>query len=576
NTAPANIHWYPSSTPTAAYGTDIAKQHRDNSMRLINQDRQRRILGLSKRLNELAAARRELLLQLADLDARASATQLEHNSLYNLDAPVSTVPDEVLAAIFEAGMDRRDVSYHFGVLVSHVTQRWRNVSVGTPKLWSNIWCIAPYDESPYPEKLIDRASTFLSRARALPLDLTFKDFYDVNFSSSFLRLISDHIGHCRQLRIVDGNNEGLMRVLKCVPSQPMPFLVLIDLGFHMTYIEFQEQLFPSGCHRLATARIVNVEMHTMHFCLPAFESLTALQLTGIYIESGNDDVEYGPFRDALMALPSLRHLELNVDNFDPLSSHGRLPILLPKLKHLHVEVRGTSNLDDILCCIHAASLVALSLLTRDNDGEPVALDADTFDFPTLQRLVLTNAADTVPDLATLVAFARNFPRIEHLTFEPGMGADPSLHDINRILCSILCGADDNDGAENNAHIGPLWPKLQSFAFSTSNKDFDAPKLKGTISSCELRTILFANFCCPAGLPSGKCKFKGRSYGQLVAECCERPTSPPVSGRAGQSGALVRRTVTQMRHSSATVIWQLARADNLFGTALILLLLVSRK
>ncbi|KZP04543.1 hypothetical protein FIBSPDRAFT_968042, partial [Athelia psychrophila] len=142
--------------------------------------------------------------------------------------------------------------------------------------------------------------------------------------------------------------------------------------------------------------------------------------------------------------------------------------------------RGTSNLDDILCCIHAASLVALSLLTRDNDGEPVALDADTFDFPTLQRLVLTNAADTVPDLATLVAFARNFPRIEHLTFEPGMGADPSLHDINHILCSILCGAGDNDRAEHNAHIGPLWPKLQSFAFSTSNEDFDAPKLKGTI------------------------------------------------------------------------------------------------
>ncbi|KZP11832.1 hypothetical protein FIBSPDRAFT_175559 [Athelia psychrophila] len=322
--------------------------------------------------------------------------------------------------------------------------------------------------------LIERASTFLSRARALPLDLSFQGFRDVHFSSNFLRLISDHIGHCRQLRIVDGDNEGLTRVLKCVPSQPMPLLAAITLDCFDDAIVFHQQLFPSGVLSLTAAYISNINVQTMHFCLPAFEFLASLALPNLCIST---DVEYTLFRDALVALPSLRHLELIVDIFDALSFPGRLPILLPTIKYLLVECEGIIDFNAILCCIQAASLVALSLLVRDqSDGGSFALDAGVFDFPSLQHLVLPNLTETVLYFATLVEFARNFPHIEHLTFEPSGDVDPWLHDINRILRMLRW---DGDRLGNDAHM-QLWPKLQSIAFLTSTEDFDVPKLQSTI------------------------------------------------------------------------------------------------
>lgn len=80
-----------------------------------------------KRLDELSIARHELLRQLVDLDVQESAARREHNSLCNLGTPISRVPAEVLAMIFEEGIHAQDISYHFGVRVSHVAQYWRDV-----------------------------------------------------------------------------------------------------------------------------------------------------------------------------------------------------------------------------------------------------------------------------------------------------------------------------------------------------------------------------------------------------------------------------------------------------------------
>lgn len=85
--------------------------------------------------------------------------------------------------------------------------------------------------------------------------------------------------------------------------------------------------------RLTTARIVNIDILTLHQCLPAFESLTSLQLTGLKITVNDyglygydNDAAYGSFRGALMTLPSLRHLELFVTCF--VVYPARFPTLL--------------------------------------------------------------------------------------------------------------------------------------------------------------------------------------------------------------------------------------------------------
>src|ERR1700692_4208520 len=68
--------------------------------------------------------------------------------LSNRTAPVASVPNEILSAIFHAGclLPRSDPSFDnklweppFEILVSQVTQHWRNVAIATPGLWTQIY-----------------------------------------------------------------------------------------------------------------------------------------------------------------------------------------------------------------------------------------------------------------------------------------------------------------------------------------------------------------------------------------------------------------------------------------------------
>ncbi|KZP32208.1 hypothetical protein FIBSPDRAFT_848577, partial [Athelia psychrophila] len=120
-------------------------------------------------------------------------------------------------------------------------------------------------------------------------------------------------------------------------------------------------------------------------------------------------------------------------------------------------------LGTLLHSVTAASLVALSLSNWD-DEELLKLitHGSKPHFPSLQHLILTNIASNVRHLAAL---ARAFPDIEQLTLDPGKTA--SLLVIDLILIIFLYGADDGNVAENDVHSGPLWPKVQTIALSTS-------------------------------------------------------------------------------------------------------------
>ncbi|KZP12711.1 hypothetical protein FIBSPDRAFT_152205 [Athelia psychrophila] len=93
-------------------------------------------LSLSRRLEEISTKRRILVLQLAELDAQGKAVQQE---LHNLDSPISILPSDILAMIFEAGaLLEASAEFHFGSLASHVSQSWREIALATPRLWNKI------------------------------------------------------------------------------------------------------------------------------------------------------------------------------------------------------------------------------------------------------------------------------------------------------------------------------------------------------------------------------------------------------------------------------------------------------
>ncbi|KZP28833.1 hypothetical protein FIBSPDRAFT_927266 [Athelia psychrophila] len=268
----------------------------------------------------------------------------------------------------------------------------------------------------------------------------------------------------------------MTRILEVISPQPMPLLASIDLGSCGAKVEFEQQLFPSGVAGLTSATIYDADISTIHFCLPAFQSLTSLQLRGeLNISVDDNGLNYRSFRDALIAPPALRHLDLSIGIFTAMAS--RLPILLPSVQHLQVE--GCSEavpyryLDNLLRCIQAPYLVALSLSTWN--AEPLLRLAHTYErhFPSLQHLVLADIArDSVGDL---MMFARAFPCIQRLTFKPGFYSSTFLH---KILGGFIGG--EGDTIQNSAQSERLWPKLHSIAMSTSKEHLDVTSLNNTI------------------------------------------------------------------------------------------------
>ena len=101
-------------------------------------DKTSQYVRLLSRLEDIAAARCILATQLEELDMRARAVQVEIESLRNLDAPISILPDEVLSMIFEAGGESTPGDCMFGILVSHVTHHWRSITLSNPKVWTDI------------------------------------------------------------------------------------------------------------------------------------------------------------------------------------------------------------------------------------------------------------------------------------------------------------------------------------------------------------------------------------------------------------------------------------------------------
>src|ERR1700732_3244576 len=88
-------------------------------------------------------------IQLATLRATMANVEKQIVDMTNSLAPVSSIPNEILATIFKEVSTSDDYLRGDGphvprsklpslMLVSHVSRRFRNVGIGTPSLWTNV------------------------------------------------------------------------------------------------------------------------------------------------------------------------------------------------------------------------------------------------------------------------------------------------------------------------------------------------------------------------------------------------------------------------------------------------------
>lgn len=483
-------------------------------MHQIERDRQRRIEELWKNLQDIAVAKAELVRQLEHLDVLTAEYTLEHNKLVNLGRPISRVPDEIIAMIFEQGTHmpvhkqrKHDtlVHQHFGVIASHVTSRWRAIALTTPQLWTKIKCISEEDGLPYSKELQNRVSAFLSRAGPLPIEITIMQFKQSDIPQDIIGLVGKHCVHCRRLRVVDVSPQCLTNVLECISSQTMPLLNSMHIGSRWC-IKLRDQILQSSPPHLKTVQLDDIDPLTMHLCLPAFHSVTSLRLTNVAIGDHDDGIGYNALRDCFTAMEYLEHLELLVGYFNTIPTPTSLSMILPTLRLLHVTVSEASpeSLSNVICCIHATSLTTLSLKSRDERRAvgPVIREALEPRFLSLQHLILANIASTAEDVAVL---AQSFPDIVRLTLESGTRA--SLHNVNDILEGVLF---NGVGGER---YGERWPKLQIIGVSTAERrKFQPARLQDLI----LKSQQAGHPICKLMLPRATFPVKG-AHGLVALE-----------------------------------------------------------
>ncbi|KZP14628.1 hypothetical protein FIBSPDRAFT_896379 [Athelia psychrophila] len=313
----------------------------------------------------------------------------------------------------------------FGEVVSHVSDHWRSIALDTPSLWTEI-CHNDPGGAP--------VDIYVNRP---PFE-------------------GEHNGHCRSLYIGPTAQEFQQQLLGCMSRYAAPLLSsfsISDFPRH-AHIEFSAPLFTSGAPRLVLVQLVGLNFNEAPqvYCLPAFEAVTHLDLSRVRIQSSES---YISLRGILVALPSLRHLELQLAGMSTLSHLDQPPTVLPALEILRVVfAEFRTDFDFIHRCIRAPSLFCLSLAGWDSAYKALdETDLAGSHFPSLLCLFLSKHISTA--LSPLDTLAIAYRHIERLTCRVN-----HADNIEHLLEALVGNTAEEDGEERTSD-GPIqWPKMQ--------------------------------------------------------------------------------------------------------------------
>ncbi|KAF5324010.1 hypothetical protein D9611_008268 [Ephemerocybe angulata] len=143
------------------------------------QDWDQVIADLDRDLNALQQVQQHLARQ-------RQRCVLSKNKYEALLEPIRRVPDEILAAVFLeclpqepegwAAMTPTEGTKHPAIILTHVCRHWRNLAMGTPRLWAQVDLRVP--SRPYRARTIPRLThlvrVFTQRSRACPMTIKVK------------------------------------------------------------------------------------------------------------------------------------------------------------------------------------------------------------------------------------------------------------------------------------------------------------------------------------------------------------------------------------------------------------------
>jgi hypothetical protein len=180
---------------------------------------------LAGRILETESARANALHEFRRLDDLLTMMQTNFSKLANRAAPVYSIPNEILSAIFKAACFPRSLwpLDIFEIKFSHVTHHWRDVAVNTPHLWTEIKVFRMKNS-------LDMVEAYLTRSKWLPLDM--KVYLTIRSQStpSVIQAICSHAGRWRRLSAICSQRDLLSLLFRSLHSHSAPLLELVDIN----------------------------------------------------------------------------------------------------------------------------------------------------------------------------------------------------------------------------------------------------------------------------------------------------------------------------------------------------------
>ncbi|KII84567.1 hypothetical protein PLICRDRAFT_45943 [Plicaturopsis crispa FD-325 SS-3] len=385
------------------------------------------VASLHSEAKKLETIEEYLLKQLGEVQHTRGSVISRAGNLINRRTYVSRLPDEILPRVFAYGDPTYTLeSLPSHVLASHVSQRWRQVTLHDSSLWACIW--RGQRTKGYPLGLLE---AHLERSRTYPLHIICGDESDAFFQALVAHV--DRWSSFGDSNLGDGYSRALLRLADLCAPALRSLSLTASVGRNLS-----RTILADGAPVLSSLIVSGGLLSEVHI---SFTSLTVLRI----IEGGT----LGVIQDALAHLPSLQTLVFG--QFGSFEDRRDAPVNMPSLTTLEIGWAMSNDEPDSLPVLFSAiqtpRLEAL-ILSYVDDAQVEPFEAwlhsgSSPRFPCLHSLTLEH----VPATSKLV---RAFPGVKHVVLYTNPHND---------CCSVLETWLQPAAGDS----GDPWPMLQSIA-----------------------------------------------------------------------------------------------------------------
>ncbi|TFK44247.1 hypothetical protein BDQ12DRAFT_672646 [Crucibulum laeve] len=465
--------------------------------------------SLDEIIQRLRIEQESLAIRFAEVDAAVRHAEVQRAKILNETVRVCGIIPEILSTIFEFAKsmvewDFDDAqSYYegddtasgipFELVISHTCSHFRNVAIGTHRLWTSIRIT--------PGTRLESVAAYIARSGSCLLDMRIDLSGCVHtpggLTMKMIDMILPEAYRWKRLEIASSREGEDTPLIKRLCDREVP--ALEHLSICVDEIESadrsivdgsstQPHIFTRGAPKLSFVRLRGVGMH---FFRPPLTSVITLHLD----QTRPISMPYPRLREILTASPRLEYLSIYGDIIEQDSWAGeQSPVDLPALKSLRICGVGGKVYSGLLLAINAPLLESLILkAVLEHDIDRFLESADVTRFPRMQALTFCDF-----DLSSFAYknIFRAFPAITTFT---------SFYSYaNTSTVSKLLVQDPEDVPSPDTRVP--WPKLHTLTFLFDLNDEDC--LEDVV---ERRKV--------SGFPLGRLRL-GTTYQEAFLELCD--------------------------------------------------------